>query len=240
MEGIATNGLAIQCTGKGYIPWQGDNEDVLFVHCYYSAHAIETIISPTDIIINESQAFNAWSQYSNIDTKEGYIMFHKRDSSSHTTYTLSCHNGLWYHHGDGTIIGDITTKHHAQIRKMIQAAQYELYHQRFGCPVSQAMTILYHHIHNVPQLHGNAFYKCLSCIQAKGRHCTHKTHNKHQNTPPTDDTSTITTHIHPGQHFHMDFGFMRGLDYHTTDEKGHLITSIDSYHGYLLIIDKYS
>jgi len=38
----------------------------------------------------------------------------------------------------------------------------------------------------------------------------------------------------------MDFGFMRGLDYHTTDEKGHLITSIDSYHGYLLIIDKYS
>jgi hypothetical protein len=36
----------------------------------------------------------------------------------------------------------------------------------------------------------------------------------------------------------MDFGFTRGTSYHTTDEKLRLITSMDGYRAYLLIIDR--
>jgi hypothetical protein len=44
----------------------------------------------------------------------------------------------------------------------------------------------------------------------------------------------------PGQHFHMDFRFMRGPGYDAKDKEGNAITSIDGYRSYLLIIDKCS
>jgi hypothetical protein len=68
MDGVAVDGPALQCTDKGLFPWCADNGDILFVHCYYSDNAADTIISPNDIVNNEIQALNAWGQYSNIDT----------------------------------------------------------------------------------------------------------------------------------------------------------------------------
>ena len=38
----------------------------------------------------------------------------------------------------------------------------------------------------------------------------------------------------------MDYGFVRGSDYHSRDNDGKLVTSIDKYRSYLLIIDKKS
>lgn len=43
-----------------------------------------------------------------------------------------------------------------------------------------------------------------------------------------------------GQHLHLDFGFVRGSDYSTKNEKGQLVTSIDGYWSYCLIIDRAS
>ena len=44
----------------------------------------------------------------------------------------------------------------------------------------------------------------------------------------------------PGQHFHMDFGFVRGADYASKDENNKTITSKDSKRAYLIIVDRSS
>ena len=41
-----------------------------------------------------------------------------------------------------------------------------------------------------------------------------------------------------GQHFHMDFGFVRGSAYTIKQEEGPTVTSKDGYNSYLIIIDR--
>jgi hypothetical protein len=43
-----------------------------------------------------------------------------------------------------------------------------------------------------------------------------------------------------GQHFTIDFGFMKGSDYVQQDKEGRTITSIDGFRSYCLIIDQAS
>jgi hypothetical protein len=38
----------------------------------------------------------------------------------------------------------------------------------------------------------------------------------------------------------MDMGFVHGSSYRTKDENGHLITSLDGYNSYLIIVDQAS
>ena len=42
----------------------------------------------------------------------------------------------------------------------------------------------------------------------------------------------------PGQHFHVDFGFVRGSEFSLKLENGKTITSIDGKNAYLLIVDR--
>ena len=44
----------------------------------------------------------------------------------------------------------------------------------------------------------------------------------------------------PGQHLHMDFGFVRGTGYKIKMEDKLTITSIDGYNSYLIIVDQVS
>ncbi len=156
MDGIAADGPAIQCTGKGLLPWCADNGDILFVQCYCSANAVDTIISPTDVIINDIQNLYAWGQYSNVDERKGNIIFHRRDQQAPITYTLYSQNGLWYHDNTGTIHQDLEDSECCpKLHRLTQATQYELYHQRFGHPGERTMSILHHHIDDVPNLQGN-------------------------------------------------------------------------------------
>lgn len=37
--------------GKGCLPWLSDNGDTIYIPCYYSLDAAETIISPTDAVL---------------------------------------------------------------------------------------------------------------------------------------------------------------------------------------------
>ena len=41
-----------------------------------------------------------------------------------------------------------------------------------------------------------------------------------------------------GQHFYMDFGFVRGSDYSMKKESGPTITRIDGFNSYLVIVDQ--
>jgi dUTP pyrophosphatase len=47
-----------------------------------------------------------------------------------------------------------------------------------------------------------------------------------------------STNCDPGQHYHVDFGFMKGSGYCNKDEEGRTITSIDGFRSYFLIIDR--
>jgi transposase InsO family protein len=166
---------------------------------------------------------------------------------------LFSHNGLWYHENNGTIYHDFNPMESSPIiHRLTQAAQYELYHQRFGHPGERIMSILHHHIDDVPPLQGNTFYKCTSCVHAKCHHrsmnvSNNVSNNKHSWTkdwskPPSPELpSPESDPSHqPGQNFHMDFGFMRGSGFDAKDKEGNTITSIDGYRSYLLIIDKCS
>jgi deoxyuridine 5'-triphosphate nucleotidohydrolase len=44
--------------------------------------------------------------------------------------------------------------------------------------------------------------------------------------------------VNPGQHFHVDFGFVRGSEFKSVTEEGKTITSIDRKNSYLLIVDR--
>lgn len=57
-------------------------------------------------------------------------------------------------------------------------------------------------------------------------------------TPKNKNSSPSTTAR--GQLFHMDFGFVRGNDFRTKNEKGKMITSRDGYNSYLIIVDSYT
>ena len=43
-----------------------------------------------------------------------------------------------------------------------------------------------------------------------------------------------------GAQLYMDFGFVRGPDFSTEDENDKILTSIDGYNSYLLIVDETS
>ncbi len=42
----------------------------------------------------------------------------------------------------------------------------------------------------------------------------------------------------PGERFHMDMGFVRGTKYGIKDADGNIVTSLDGYKSYLVIIDR--
>jgi hypothetical protein len=171
MNGVSADGPALYCTGMGYLPWKADDGETLLVKCYYSEEAADTIVSPTDVVINHTEDFHAWGQYCNIDTGEGRVEFHRRDGSNPLIYSLTASNGLWFHDGTGTTIEDYS--HQPIIKRLNSAAQYELFHQRFGHPGERTMKQLHHFIDDVPILKGNAFYKCPSCMHTKCKQRKH-------------------------------------------------------------------
>ena len=55
--------------------------------------------------------------------------------------------------------------------------------------------------------------------------------------PESTDDSNLQNG-HPGQHFHMDFGFVRGTGFRIKQEDKPTITSIDGFNSYLIIVDR--
>jgi hypothetical protein len=132
MSGVATGEAALVCTGVGYLPWQSDSGVVVLVKCYFSHDAADTIISPTDIVVNNITDYNAWSQYSNVDTGDGYITLHCRDDYAPLIFHLKSMNGLWYHSNahDITDYPSWSIRHlnGPVIHRLTKAAEYALAH----------------------------------------------------------------------------------------------------------------
>jgi dUTP pyrophosphatase len=247
MSGVAAGEPALVCTGIGYIPWSADNGDTVYVKCYYSEDAAETIVSPNDIVTSHIHDFISWEQYSNVDTGTGCLEFHRHDRTTPLTYTLSSSNGLWYYnnnHDDADY--SMWVSHCLQgrpvVRHLSKAAEYHLYHFRYGCTGERDLSAVHHHTDNQPKLHKHAFFKCDTCCRTSGEY--QMPEKEGPNVPADvinwlyDFVDTTEDNSFPGQHFGVDFGFMKGSGYCKKDEEGRTITSIDGYRSYLLVIDR--
>jgi len=248
MSGVAAGEPALVCTGIGYIPWQDDNGETVLVKCYYSENAAETIVSPNDIVTSHIHDFVSWSQYSNIDTGTGRLEFHRRNQTTPLTFNLSSNNGLWYYNNnnDNTDFSSWVSHclhGHPIVRRLSKAAEYHLYHFRYGCAGERDLSGVHHHTDNQPKLHKHAFFKCDTCCRTSGEY--QMPENEDDPNIPADVIDWLYDVVEekedtsfPGQHFGIDFGFMKGSGYCKKDEEGRTITSVDGYRSYFLIIDR--
>jgi hypothetical protein len=66
--GVNKDDVALQCVGRGYLPWIADSGDTLYIPMFFSPEAAETIISPTDVVLSHSHIYCAWAQFSHCTT----------------------------------------------------------------------------------------------------------------------------------------------------------------------------
>ena len=250
--------LTVEAIGK--FPLHTD-QGIIFINMYYSPNASNTIISPT-AICSQVHGVTGFNQWSDVSTKTGHIQFLYSDPDNQQNFRINLleDNGLWYH-SDAAYIS--TSSGEIHVNALSDAAKYELWHQRLGHCGSWAMTEAHKHCVGVPKLRGNSFYKCPSCMM--GKLCTKRSNIKRNrnlgtvlnyNSPDSQPASTRDTtstdaasidtfvdSIHlpkanPGQHFHLDFGFVRGSEYDFVNDEGKKLTSIDGKNAYLLIADR--
>ncbi len=281
ISGVNAEDSGVSCTGLGYLPWKTPDGDVLLVKCYYSASASDTIISPSDVVLNHISDFEAWTHHANLVTGKGYIDFIKRGTNNERIhFPLYTENGLWFYR-QHTMMDFTPTysraKHLPLVNRLTTRGQYELIHARLGHPGTKVMENLHQHLDGIPKLRVPPLYRCHTCMLMKSTKRAITTNDvtkcimdfKHQiealGTPvnqsimsdepimnvidtgirnhptclPTKaDLDTMDKTCSPGERFHMDMGFVRGTKYSIKDADGSMITSLDGYNSYLLIIDR--
>lgn len=224
--GINSETPAIYCTGFGYLKWHSEDKQVLHVPCYYCAESSGTIISPTDIVYTHMDNFSGWQMTTNIDTKTGTFILLARDGVNHIKYPTFMKNNLWYHYLFQPSTHNTTVPH--QPRSVV--------HANFA-----RNTI------GVPNLKPNKFYSCTACMSCKfrNRHISRLPDTQpsintsiSQPTKNQNDIPSSFDNVNPGQHLHMDYGFVCGSDWSAKTNDGKLVTSIDKYRAHLLVIDK--
>lgn len=162
-------------------------------------------------------------------------------------------NNLWYHYL--TPSPPHSAEKQPKIHKLTNAALHELWHHRLGHPGQTVTELIHLHVDGVPKVRPNKFYNCAGCMVGKFRSThigksTPTLTNNIINQLPSDlqqklKVSSTTTPLpckqfKVGKHLHMDYGFVRGSDWSAHDNNGKLVTSVDHYRSYLLVIDRAS
>ena len=237
---------AITCTAVGDMTLYTSQGTPMKFKAYYSAHVDGTIISPTAMVRQHFTEYHAWIKYANCESNSGTLKLLGRNDNDPVSFNIFSQNDLWYHQED--TIATINTIEKPTLNHLSNAAKYELWHQRLAHPGQNTMEKIHQHVIGVPKLKGNAFYRCPSCLS--GKLCTKRSIGK---PTPTKGATTNTTNssskkdhptlpqspqMVPGQHFSMDFGFVRGSSFKLKDKTGKTITSIDGMNSYLSIIDR--
>ena len=242
-----TDDAAITCTAIGDIHIYPTDGVPLTFKAYYSKDVDGTIISPTAMVRQHATKYHGWIKYADCDSNKGTLKLLGRNEHPTKIFNIYSTNDLWYHSLHTLMPDEEDT---AKLRPLSVAAKYELWHQRTAHAGSNVLDQLHKHAQGVPQLRGNAFYRCPSCLSGKlctKRHIGKPTPSKgalrpnlHPTPPsvPTAIPTSSTPKILPGQHFSMDFGFVRGSAYNMKTEDGTTVTSIYGMNSYLSIIDR--
>ena len=233
--GVKDGDPAIHCTGMGYLPWYSDDDELFLVRCYYCAQVAGTIMSPNDFVTQYQERFHGWNFHANMRTGQGQLTL-LSDNGDHSLFTSYKENNLWYHYitvPTTDTIDKINRSEGAVINTMTRNTEYELWHNRLGHPGEKVMSLIHKHVLGVPTLRKHDFHRCEACMAAKMKKVPIGKSSKVVRQPISEEMPS-----EPGQHLHMDFGFVRGSDWAEKDDDGKLITSIDKYRSYLLIIDR--
>jgi hypothetical protein len=240
---------AIICHAIGKMPIRTKAGDTILVTAYHSNDADGTIISPTTIVTQLNDQYYGWLQYADVTNTSnlGHIVLLGKNGQENSTFDTFMNNDLWYHDPDS--IGPPQSDN-AKVSRLSNMAKYELWHQCTGHAGASTLEMLHKHCKGIPKpLKGNAFYRCASCMSGKlstKRSIGKKKRSKSTNVNNNDTVITdliddvYLPNAEPGQHFHMDFGFVRGTEFNYKTETGKTITSIDGKNSYLAIIDRSS
>ena len=239
------NAVPMKMVAVGNLHLRTVSKDVVKVACYYSPDVSGTILSPDAIARQYKSRFQGFRKVCDIHNNTGYLIFDPIHNSQDTwVFNLKADNNLWYHQEEPISRGT-TCNPTPSINKLSTAANYELWHQRLCHPGPNIMQTIHKHSKGVPQLRGNSFWKCASCMMGK---CDKSYHVKHpakklqslltDTTSKEEEDDIYMPSALPGQHFHFDFGFMRTKHYQQEDQDGRTQTSIDGKNAYLLVIDR--
>ena len=91
------NGSSVDdcCTMRSFIPLALSDGTIHWQLCYYSANAVETIISP-QAILSSSDLFASWTMMGYKDNRPGAIRFDSHDGFITMVINLVCRDGLYY------------------------------------------------------------------------------------------------------------------------------------------------
>ena len=237
-------------TKMGYKDLMCSDGKHLAVKVFYGPNIDGTIISPQALVKQYNTIFSGWYQAANCDTNTGHLELIMRDGGS-IQFDMICLENLWFHKQSEDNTVQEKLKGSVVINRLTDAQAYQLWHERLCHPGKVCMSCIHHHVKGVPQLRGNAFWRCPSCMASKLS--IKQPHRKSSLRKPAtakdmklswaddikyDDDDIYMPHALPGQHYHMDFGFVRGKGFMEKTKEGRTITSMDGYNSYLLIIDR--
>ncbi len=256
---------SLSVTAIGKLPLRAANGNIYHVLCYYSPNSDGTLLSPNAICAQFNHLYYGFHIYGDMDKGLGEVVYLGREGVDDLIMTTYKSNNLWWHTSDShplcrPIATDETVGEDLRANKLSNAAKWELWHQRLGHCGTRVLENIHKHVHGVPKLQGNAFYKCPSCMSGKlcTKQPTHRKGNlgtvidndnneeKSSNSNPLESQEALDAwldEIHlpdaePGQHFHADFGFVRGSEFSLKLEGGKTVTSVDGKNSYLLIADR--
>ena len=253
--GVKADDIAIVCTGQGLLPWQSREGEIIMVKTLYCSDVDGTIISPTTVVEQNQHKYYGFSIENDCDKGKGILALKSRTTQQTTTYDMTLENGLWYHHYNSS------SPAHASIRQLNTACYSSLWHGRLAHIGEEVSSQMHKHVIGIDRpIKYNSFHRCPSCIPNKMSKVPHQRTNKHKcknksirektmNTGEPDTRDMFSDHpahisdelnekIDPGQHFAMDFGFVRGSGYKVKMEDAPTVTSIDGFNSYLIIVDK--
>ncbi len=233
----------IKCMAVGKLPLQATNGETITPTAYYCAQIDGIILSPAAIIKQHQDRFIGWFQYANCDQSRGEIRLMAREGQEDLCFSTKSRNGLWYHNHDSKNEGNNNKaiSDNGLINKLSNAARYELWHQRSAHAGQKVLEQWHKHAEGIPKLKGNNFYKCPACMATKlarrkqpiGKPPanTSVSTNTQKSEDARKDPQEQQREMKVGQHFSMDFGFIRGKEFQTKDKEGRTITSIDGYNS---------
>lgn len=119
----------------------------------------------------------------NLEDGSGHILLVPQEVYSQVQIPLYSDNDLCYHCQSHTVrtqdsASERTINGNPTVNRLLDAAKWELWHQRLVHPGSRVMEQQHKHADGISALRGNAFYRCPSCMPNKL--CT-KGPGKHKN-----------------------------------------------------------
>ena len=243
--GIAEGEVALECWGVGYLPWKSTDGRYIMIRCFHSDQCDGTLISPNDVCIQHRKKFEGYATHCNVNgTGSGWIDLNCWNGET-IRFNMHMNNGLWFHHMETNINHVPVPQNHdrkRQLKSIARAAKahtdqtdFNLWHNRIGHPGIDIMENIHKHANGIPRMKQDKMWKCASCMKGKFKkqHIGEKIRKK----PPERVKAPRDRILKPGQGLHMDYGFVRGKKWKSEDKDGKIITSLDGYRSYLLIVD---